>query len=104
MKLNMNQYGSEINSFVAVDDHVEIFQVMRDSKIVEEVKNVEAEDSAEEAAKQKQDTYIIYLTLQEALKSAETHSRFYHYKETEMNEVQYIYRTPKRINFMESQV
>lgn len=48
--------GSECDFFVSLGDHEETFQVMSDSGIVEDIKNANAVDSAEEVTAQEADT------------------------------------------------
>lgn len=51
MQCNVNESGSEITSYESMDDNME-FNVIKNSKTTEELKNAEAEDSTEERIEQ----------------------------------------------------
>lgn len=52
IQFNVNESGSEINTYESVDGHAETFQVMSNCDIIKELTNVEAKDSTEEVTKQ----------------------------------------------------
>lgn len=106
-KFDVNEFGNELDSYASVDDQVETFQVLSDAEIIAEVKNIEAEDSVEEDAEQEEDADIVCPTVQEAMRAAETLSRFYCFRETSddtFNAAQHLHSTTERIYFSERSV
>lgn len=107
LNANQNDFGLDLDGYVSVDDQVETFQMLSDSEIVKEVQSMEAEDNSEEEEDGGEEEDVVCPTTQEALKAADTLSRFFRFRDASANTIeaaQHLHKMTEHIYFSERNV